>query len=65
MKYKIEFNADNCMGCGACTFCDNWAMGANGTAYPLRTELEDIGCNQQAAARCPVSIIRIEEVPAT
>ena len=47
--YKIEFKKEECMGCGACTTCDNWEIGDNGLAFPKETKLEEIGCNQNVA----------------
>ena len=61
MTYKIEFDKSNCMGCGACTQCDNWKIGEDGKAYPLKTKLEEIGCNEAAVSICPVNIIKIIE----
>ncbi len=62
MGYKIEFDKDECRGCGACTFCDNWKISEEGLAYPVKKELEEIGCNQDAADICPVNIIKIKEI---
>ena len=62
MAYKIEFDVEGCRGCGACTFCDNWKMGDDGRAHPVKTELEEIGCNQDAADVCPAAIIKINEL---
>ena len=59
MAYKIEFDKENCRGCGACTQCDNWKMDDNGKAYPIKKELKEIGCNRDAADICPVGIIKI------
>ncbi len=61
MKYKIEFEKEDCRGCGACTQCENWKMGDDGKAYPVETELEEIGCNQNAEDICPVGIIKISK----
>ncbi len=61
MSYKIEFDKTKCRGCGACTFCDNWKFGDDMKAYPVKTELEELGCNQEAADICPVGIIHIHE----
>lgn len=59
MKYKIEFDEKKCLGCGACTQCDNWEMTDEGKAKPKKIELEEIGCNQDAVYICPVNIIKI------
>jgi len=62
MAYKIEFERERCMGCGACTQCDNWEMSDDGKVSPIKTELEEIGCNQDAAGVCPIDIITVTEV---
>ena len=60
MVYKIKYDKDKCIGCGACTICDNWQL-KDGKAHPLKTELEEIGCNQDAVESCPVKIITIQK----
>ena len=62
MGFKIEFDRKNCRGCGACTTCDNWKFGDDGKVSPIKTEFEEIGCNQDAADVCPAGIIRIKKV---
>ena len=61
-KIKITQDYDACIGCGACAaICpDNWEM-KDGKAVPRETELEECGCNQQAADSCPVGCIKVEE----
>lgn len=61
-KFKISQEHEKCLGCGACTSCDNWVIGEDSKAAPVATEVEEIGCNQAAADACPVSCIHIEEV---
>ena len=60
MVVKIEHGVDACIGCGACAaVCpDNWIM-EEGKAKPLKTELDEVGCNEQAANACPVQCIKI------
>jgi len=60
MTYKIEFDKEKCLGCGACTQCDNWEL-KDGKASPKKTELGDIGCNKEAEEICPVKAIKIIE----
>jgi ferredoxin len=65
-KYKIEHDVAACIGCGSCAnICpDNWTMGDDGKAKPKKTELDELGCNQEAADSCPVSCIKVVEVGA-
>ena len=61
MAFKITVD-DTCVGCGACTaVCDNFEMdGAK--AKPKEEQVEEIGCNQEAADACPQGSIKVEEV---
>ncbi|MBD3249436.1 ferredoxin [Candidatus Woesearchaeota archaeon] len=60
MAYKIKVT-DECIGCGACvSACDNFEL-EDGKAYPKKKEVEEKGCNQEAADICPVDAIKIEE----
>ncbi|MFH1455492.1 MAG: ferredoxin [archaeon] len=65
-KFNIEFNEEECIGCGACAAqCpENWDMKEDedeGTrkAEPLEFEIEDLSCNELAANVCPVGAINI------
>ena len=60
MPYMIEFDKEKCLGCGACTQCDNWEM-KDGKAHPKKIELEGIGCNKEAEDICPADAIRVIE----
>lgn len=62
MSFKLTINKEDCIGCGACAaVCENWKIGSDGKAYPLEEQVEDIGCNQEAADNCPVSVIQVTE----
>lgn len=60
-KFKIEQEREDCIGCGACvSMCpDNWEMKDDGKTTPKKTELDEVGCNQEAADVCPVQCIKI------
>ena len=65
-KYKINYEKDKCIGCGACaSVCqDNWEIleeGGEMKAKPKAIELEDVGCNQDAVDGCPVECIHVVE----
>ncbi|MFC1697596.1 ferredoxin [Nanoarchaeota archaeon] len=63
MTIKIIQDHKECIGCGACVaICpDNWEMDEEGKAKPIKAELDDIGCNQEAADSCPVKCITIKK----
>ena len=59
MVFRIKLDSARCIGCLACTRCNNFVCGADFKAQLLRSEVDEIGCNQQAAAICPVGAIFI------
>lgn len=70
---KIIQQRDKCIGCGTCAaVCPKfWEMGKDGKATlkggkdvgegKFELEVEDAGCNKEAASSCPLNIITIEE----
>lgn len=59
MSYIVSVDGEKCIGCGACTnACDNFRMDGS-VARPVRPNVKDVGCNQQAADICPVGAITI------
>lgn len=60
---KIIFNLDDCVGCGACvSVCpENWDLDDSGKAKPKETQVDEVGCNSDAADMCPTNAIIIEE----
>lgn len=62
-KVTIEYIEKDCIGCGACAaVCpNNWEMADNDKAVPIATELDEVGCNQEAADACPMDCIKIKE----
>ena len=61
-KIKVEIDKEACIGCGACTTCDNFEMGDDGKAAAKKTELEEVGCSKEAAEICPVQAIKLMEM---
>lgn len=61
MVFKIEIDKEACIGCGACTAtCDNFEMKEDKAAVKNK-EVDEIGCNQEAADVCPVGAIKIKK----
>jgi len=61
-KYKVVVDKDLCIGCAACTaVCDNFEMDGD-KSKPKKNEVDDIGCNQDAADSCPVAAIKITKI---
>jgi ferredoxin len=59
MKLRAELDSARCIGCLACTRCNNFVCGNDFKARAVRAELDEIGCNQEAAVICPVGAIII------
>jgi len=62
-KFKIEHDREGCISCGACAAAcpANWEMASDGKSKCLKTDLEDLGCNEAAASGCPVNVIHVIE----
>ena len=60
MSFKIIHDKEKCIGCGTCAaVCpDNWQM-VGAKSKPIKTEVEELGCNEAAAKQCPVQAIKI------
>jgi len=61
MVKKVTVDKETCIGCGACTTCDNFEMDDNGKAQPLNEIVEEGDCNGEAVEICPVQAIKITE----
>jgi len=60
-KFKIKFDRDLCIGCGACTsVCDNWIM-VEDKSKPKKIEISEneLKGNKEAEDVCPVDAIKI------
>ena len=61
MVYRITVDKGKCIGCGACAAsCNNFEM-QEGKAAAKKAQVEDVGCNQEAADICPVEAIKVEK----
>ncbi len=69
---EIIFNKSGCIGCGSCSVAcpDYWEVGDDGKANLKNSEkkgekrvleVEEAGCNKDAANVCPVKVIKIKE----
>ena len=63
MAFKIEINADECIGCGACVAaCEaNFEMDGD-KAKVKNAEVKESGCSQEAADGCPVNCIKVTKI---
>ena len=59
MVFRVELDSARCIGCLICTRCSNFVCGNDFKAQAVRTEVDEIGCNQAAAAICPGGAISI------
>lgn len=61
---KVEYDKEKCMGCGACTYSDNWEMDEEGLAEPKCLEFEndsDIEEQIEVADMCPSQAIKVNK----
>lgn len=63
MKYIIKVDRECCIGCGSCaSICpENFKIDEEGKSRCKSQEVEELGCNQQAADACPANCIAIEK----
>jgi ferredoxin len=61
MAFIIKVDEEACIGCGACAaMCENFQV-SGGKSHPIKPEVEELGCEKEAAESCPVGAIKIEE----
>ena len=61
MAFSVEVDPDKCIGCLACMRCYNFVCGNDFKARAVKSKVKEIGCNQEAAAICPVGAILISD----
>ncbi|MGM5485076.1 MAG: ferredoxin [Nanobdellota archaeon] len=75
-KYKISFDRNGCIGCGACASINEefWEMSSDGKSNLIKSknkedgsqekeiEEKDLAPNKEAAESCPVNVIHIKDL---
>lgn len=59
MTFRVKLDSDACIGCLACTRCQNFIIGEDMKAYPVNTEVRALGLIRTVADLCPVAAIKI------
>jgi len=60
MAHKITVDQEKCIGCGACAAtCPASFKLENGKAHPISAEVEELTCEKEAEAGCPVQAITV------
>ena len=60
MTHKITIDQDKCIGCGACSAtCPGSFKLSDGKAHVVKAEVEELSCESDAAAGCPVDAISV------
>ena len=61
MVSHVRLDSNACIGCVACTRCENFEMGEDMRAHLVKSEVEDEKCVLEAIANCPVGAIKLRE----
>ena len=56
---QVALDSARCIGCLACTRCNNFVCGNDFKAQIVRSEVDEIDCNYEATVICPVGAISI------
>ena len=60
MAHKITVDKGKCIGCGACVAtCPVSFEIKDGKAHVKKAEVEELSCEKDAEAGCPVGAIRV------
>ena len=59
---KISVDKEKCMGCGSCAMvCEKSFEMKEGKAHAKQEEVDEITCEKDAQATCPVNAISVSE----
>lgn len=62
-KFRVEVDRKKCIGCGACeALCPANFELRDGKSYPRKPVVSELGCNEEAAASCPVDAIKVTRI---
>ncbi len=62
MVYSIEVDQDACIGCGACVAtCEKSFKLVDNKSVPVKKNVPELSCEQEAADSCPVNCIKITQ----
>ena len=53
----VRLDSNACIGCVACTRCENFEMGQDMKAHVVKAEVKDEKCVLDAVANCPVGAL--------
>lgn len=60
MAHTIVVNQEKCISCGACAAtCPGSFKLENGKAHPIKAVVEELTCEKEAEAGCPVQAILV------
>jgi len=59
MTYRVKLDSDACIGCVACTRCNNFIIGEDMKAHPVNIEVRALGLIREVADLCPVNAIKV------
>lgn len=60
--FKLSVDKEKCIGCGSCVaVCNNWEIGDDGKAAPVKASVKEVGANKKAQEICPVEAITVKK----